>query len=541
MPIRDFIYNFLDLSLAEKVMMLSVILIVALLKALVFRTKWIVVILGLLAIEAALAIFLEVSGGYLLLVHIYYIVLSLILSFFIYSFLPQKKGKAKIGKASPWKVVIPVRKGVNIILENIKRGIVIFGSGGAGKTESVFVPLISHAAKFGVCGINYDYKDGELTEILNYFYQGSEVDTYTIIPHRPELSHRVNPVHPDYIDSQEMVNELVSVLFSNLRKKGSNDKGFFMEVPEATLAATIWRLKCDFPQYCTLPHAIAICLVKSPMELARFLSENMHSRIMGAPFFDSIASENQMSGIKASMSNDLRKFAFPSAFYILSGNEVNLHVNDPASPAMINLVNSPGKRAVFSPFLALIFTTTLKLMQRRNMKDSYLLMDEAATLNLTSFSQIPATMRSFNIATIYSLQDKVLGTEQYGDVTARAILANLSYQIIGKTNDPESVKYYKQIVEEIEKKQVSKSYGTGFMPKGESRHTESLKEASKYKNQDFFGLNVGEFLVLSDGKSRKVNFDLMPFERVTLKVKNHITAKDLDDNYNRIFEEAKNI
>lgn len=79
------------------------------------------------------------------------------------------------------------------------------------------------------------------------------------------------------------------------------------------------------------------------------------------------------------------------------------------------------------------------------------------------------------------------------------------------------------------------------MPKGENRHTESLKDTTKYKSQDFFGLNVGEFLVLSDGKSCKVKFDLTPFERVTLKVKNHVTAKDLDDNFNRIFEEARSL
>lgn len=79
------------------------------------------------------------------------------------------------------------------------------------------------------------------------------------------------------------------------------------------------------------------------------------------------------------------------------------------------------------------------------------------------------------------------------------------------------------------------------MPKGESRHSVSPNETSKYKSQDFFDLNVGEFLVFFDGKSRKVNFDLMPFARVTLKVKNHITAKDLDDHYNGFFEVAKSI
>jgi type IV secretory pathway TraG/TraD family ATPase VirD4 len=150
-------------------------------------------------------------------------------------------------------------------------------------------------------------------------------------------------------------------------------------------------------------------------------------------------------------------------------------------------------------------------------------------------------MRSYDIATIYSLQDKVLGTEQYGDIGTRAILSNLSYQIIGKTNDPESVRHYKQIVEEVKKKHVSKSFGDGLMTNGATRKTESFKETTKYKNQDFFGLRTGEFITLSDGKDRKVKFDLLPFERISLKVRNHITPQDLENNFNQILKESESL
>ncbi len=537
MGVKELFNYFLELTVIEKSIFILIVLVISIAQYLTLKLRILWSVISIILIHVLVAVFLFRFSRYSPAIHLFYFLPAASGSALLLLFFPIRKGRKK-RKISPWEIALPLRRGKEIRLENIKRGLAIFGSAGAGKTESVFVPIIRHAAKIGVTGINYDYKDGELSEIVNFFYQGSKIKTYNIIPHRPEISHRVNPIHPRYIDSPEMVNELVSVLFSNLRKKQSGDKGFFQEVPEATLSAVIWRLKSEFPFYCTLPHAIAICMVKSAKDLAKFIEPNAQSRLMAAPFFDSLEAHEQMAGVKASMSNDLRKFAFPSIFYVLSKSEVDLDINHPESAAMINLVNSPGKENTLSPFLALVFTTTVKLMQQRGRLDSYLLMDEAATLKLPSFSRIPATMRSFNIATIYSLQDKVLGSEQYGDTGVRAILSNLSYQIIGKTNDPESVKYYKQIAEEVEKKQFSKSYGTGFIPKGETRKTESSRETSKYKNQDFFGLNTGEFIVFSDGMDRKVQFELQPFERVSLKTVNHITSRDLDNNYKRILKEA---
>ena len=43
------------------------------------------------------------------------------------------------------------------------------------------------------------------------------------------------------------------------------------------------------------------------------------------------------------------------------------------------------------------------------------------------------------------------------------------------------------------------------------------------------------------GKDNLYNFDLYPFKRLELKVKHHITEKDLSDNFNRIMNEVKGL
>jgi len=125
-------------------------------------------------------------------------------------------------------------------------------------------------------------------------------------------------------------------------------------------------------------------------------------------------------------------------------------------------------------------------------------------------------------------------------VITSSLLANLSYQMIGKANDPDSVRYYKNISEEIEKRTVSRSF-TSSVIGGYTRTSEGTRETTKYKNQDFTGLRQGQFFVFADGKDKLYNFDLYPFKRLELKVKHHITEKDLNDNFNRIMEDVKDI
>jgi type IV secretory pathway TraG/TraD family ATPase VirD4 len=423
--------------------------------------------------------------------------------------------------------------------------VIIFGSAGSGKTESTFVPILKHAGLNDIPCLCYDYKAGELTEIANFFFQNSKIKVSTIIPHKPQYSDRTNPFAVKYLNDEATLRQLTKNIFANLRKADdptmrSSSSGFFDKIPESTLASIIWRLRCDFPQYCTLPHAVAIGLTMTPHEIADFISKNLFSRAIGTPLVDSLKSDNQIAGVKASLSLPLTDLALPSIFWVLSGDDVSLDINNPDNPTFLSIVNDPSLEKVNAPFISLITSVVINQMRVRNRPTSFLLFDEGTTFAMDNISRIPSTMRSFNIATIFSTQDKALAKETYGDVITNSLLSNLSYQFIGKTNDPESVRYYKQISEEIEKTTTSKSFKSGLLD-GDTRYSESTRDTNKYKNQDFTGLKPGQFFLFADGKDKLYNFAMTPYQRVPGTMKHHLTPNQIQENYEKIFIEARTL
>ena len=536
---------FQQLTLISKLILIVVVLVVSLLQfaTLSFKLKYYSKILFILVIQAGVYLFFHFFNSYSLPLHSGIFITAGLLSI-IFLLITGSKFRSIADKIDPiWSVKFPIRNSSPLIMQNIKRGIAIFGSAGSGKTESGFVPILKHAGERNIPCLCYDYKNGEITEIAHFFFQNSTIKQATIIPHSPMYSDRVNPFLPKYIPTEQHLRQQTKLIFANLKKVDNvkeSGSSFFDKIPEPTLAAVIWRLKVDYPEMCTLPHAVALCLVKTPTEIVDFISKNPYSRAIGSPLVDSLISENQVAGVKASLSLPLTDLALPTIFWVMSANDVDLDINNPENPTFLSIVNDPRLERINAPFISVIISTAINSMQVRNRPASFLLFDEGTTFYIDGISKIPATMRSYNIATVFSTQDRALAKENYGDVITSSLLANLSYQMIGKANDPDSVRYYKNISEEIEKRTVSRSF-TNSVIGNDTRTSEGTRETSKYKNQDFTGLKQGQFFVFADGKDKLYNFDLFPFKRLELKVKHHITEKDLNDNFNRIMEDVKDI
>ena len=540
------IINYFDqLTLIAKLILVVVVLVVSLLQFLIlsYKIKYYWRILLILLVQGLVYLFFTLFFSYSLPLHVAIIIFAGLLSI-IFLIITSTSFFGKKGKIDPiWSVKFPIRNSSPLVMQNIKRGIAIFGSAGSGKTESGFVPILKHAGERNIPCLCYDYKNGEITEIAHYFFQNSTIKQATIIPHSPMYSDRVNPFLPKYIPTEQHLRQQTKLIFANLKKVDNvkeSGSSFFDKIPEPTLAAVIWRLKVDYPEMCTLPHAVALCLVKTPTEIVDFISENPYSRAIGSPLIDSLISENQVAGVKASLSLPLTDLALPTIFWVMSANDVDLDINNPENPTFLSIVNDPRLERINAPFISVIISTAINSMQIRNRPASFLLFDEGTTFYIDGISKIPATMRSYNIATVFSTQDRALARENYGDVITSSLLANLSYQMIGKANDPDSVRYYKNISEEIEKRTVSRSF-TNSVIGGDTRTSEGTRETTKYKNQDFTGLKQGQFFVFADGKDKLYNFDLFPFKRLELKVKHHITEKDLNDNFNRIMNEVKSL
>ena len=426
-------------------------------------------------------------------------------------------------------------------IENIRRGVSVIGSAGSGKTESVVFGFLKHFQKYKFCGIIHDYKDFELTEMAYPLFKDGEIP-FKVISF-DKIIHKVNPIAPRYLENEESVNEVSRVLIENLleqRESGtSGTTKFFNDAAEGLIGGLIWKLKTSYPEFCTLPHLIAIYQFLDTDSLIQFLETNTTSRAMADAFISGKDSERQTAGVKSTLANALKRISTQRIFMTLSADEVPLNINNPENPCVISIVNNPKFDTSYSPVIATIIHTITKQMSVRNSKPSFLLMEEAPTIRLLNMHRIPATLRSYDIATIYVMQDKIQNDMMYGDKASKAILSNLSYQFFGKVNDPDTAKYYERFFEIV--KDPTKSVSRGYNLDFDTRVTTGEKEIPKIRADVFFRLKQGEFITYADGKDKKVQFKLQKIERELPQGAKEFSNADLEANFERVYEEARSI
>lgn len=439
-----------------------------------------------------------------------------------------------------YKVNFKLQNG-KLHINNVRRGVSIIGSAGSGKTESVVYNLLQHFCKHRFSGVIHDYKNFELTEIAYPLFSTYNSTFYTIS--FDNIYNRVNPIAPQYMVNEESVNEVSRVLIENLLEfKESGTTGtnkFFTDAAEGLIGGLIWKLKTDYPDYCTLPHLIAIYQYLDTDSLIAFLETNLTSKAMADAFINGKESSKQTAGVKSTLSNAFKKISSKHIFMVLSEDEVPLHINQQKSPSLISIVNNPKYETSYSPIIATIIHTITKQMSVRQAKSSFVMMEEAPTIRLLNMHRIPATLRSYDITTIYVMQDKIQNDMLYGDKASRAILSNLSYQFFGKVNDPDTAKYYERFFEIVKAQTTSVNQGHNL--NFDTRITKSEKEVSKRRADAFFRLKLGEFIAFVDGKDQKVQFKLQHIHKEIPKQSNSFSNDDLQMNFRRIHREAQSL
>lgn len=450
------------------------------------------------------------------------------------------KDETSASADSKYEVRLKLKSG-SFSIKNIKRGASIIGAAGSGKTESVVYGFLKHFRKYSFCGIIHDYKDFEITEMAYPLFKDSEIPFYTVS--FDHIIHRVNPIAPRYLENEESVNEVSKVLIENLlEQKETGTSGttkFFNDAAEGLIGGLIWKLKASFPHYCTLPHLIAIYQLLESKDLISFLKSNTTSRAMADAFLSGIDSERQTAGVKSTLANALKRISTQRIFMALSADEVPLNINNKDNRAVISIVNNPKFEASYSPVIATIIHTITKQMSVRNSAPSFLMMEEAPTIRLLNMHRIPATLRSYDIATIYVMQDKIQNDMMYGDKASKAILSNLSYQFFGKVNDPDTAKYYERFFEIVKKETTSVNRGHNL--NFDTRITTGERDIPKIRADVFFRLKQGEFITYADGNDKKVHFAQPKITRELPVESQRFTEADLQANFNRVYREVKGI
>lgn len=424
---------------------------------------------------------------------------------------------------------------------NVRRGVSIIGSAGSGKTESVIYNFLQHFSKHIYCGIIHDYKDFELTEIAYPLFKNSDIPFYTIA--FDEILYCVNPIAPRYLPNEESVNAVSKVLIENLLEQNvsevSGSSKFFTDAVEGLLSGLIWKLKTSYPNYCTLPHVIALFQAMDTKNLVAFLSSDLTSKAMASAFINGIESEKQTAGVKSTLANAFKKISSQKIFTVLSKDQVPLDINNKKNQAVVSIVNNPKYDDVYSPIIATIMHTMIKQMSVRHQKSSFILMEEAPTIKLLNMHRIPATLRSYDISTIYVMQDKIQNDMLYGDKASRAILSNLSYQFFGKVNDPDTAKYYERFFEIVKAQTTSVNQGHNL--NFDTRVTKGEKEVSKRRADVFFRLKLGEFIAFADGKDQKVQFALQDIQKEIPRPPYPFSEEETQMNFKRIHREVQSL
>ena len=442
-------------------------------------------------------------------------------------------------------------------IKDVRLGVSITGASGSGKTESPCYALALHYSKYEFSGIIHDFKDFELTEIIYPLFKNTSVKFHIFSPLHPEYSVRINPIDPHYISTPMQLTPLVQSFVLNLTGKSTTNEAavYFAEGATSLITAVIWRFKESFPDYCNWSYIIAFLLMGNHTtdpevpynNLINFIKISPEAAILGSMFLLSQANEREIGSLMGTMSSSLKKIADPTLFYLLSKNDLNLDINSDENRAIISFVNTPGvEQNAITPILASMIEVCFQNMSIRNRKPSFVLLDEAPRIKIMNLGARVATLRSYGVSFCYIMQDAInqaKSTYDGKDYYVKEIISNLSTQIFGKANDPESAKYYESFFPFVKEKTTSISSAAFDLMGTDQRTSVGSKDKRKVLAHAFLELKQGCFFILSGGKEKKIQFK--NYSKTMKKELPPVVDKDLDykkikDLYINIIETSKN-
>ena len=333
---------------------------------------------------------------------------------------------------------------INVV--NPFRASMVLGTPGSGKSYAIVNNYIKQQIEKGFAMYIYDYKFPDLSEIA-YNHLLNHLDAYKIKPQfyvinfdDPRKSHRCNPINPAFMTDISDAYESAYTIMLNLNRSWIQKQGdFFVESPIILLAAIIWFLKIyEDGKYCTFPHAIEFLnrpyaqifpILTSYDELANYLSPFMDAWEGGA--------QDQLQGQIASAKIPLSRMISPALYWVMTGDDFSLDINNPNEPKVLVVGNNPDRQNIYSAALGLYNSRIVKLINKKKQLKSSVIIDELPTIYFRGLDNLIATARSNKVAVCLGFQDFSQLTRDYGDKESKVIqntVGNVfSGQVVGET------------------------------------------------------------------------------------------------------------
>lgn len=333
---------------------------------------------------------------------------------------------------------------INVV--NPFRAAIVLGTPGSGKSYAVVNQFIKQQIEKGYTGYIYDFKFPDLSTIAyNHLLNNREgyekVPTFYVINFDdPSRSHRCNPINPSFMDDISDAYESAYTIMLNLNRTWVQKQGdFFVESPIILFAAIIWYLRIyQDGKYCTFPHAIEF-LNKSYEDIFPILTSYPDLENYLSPFMDAWKSgaADQLQGQIASAKIPLSRMISPQLYWVMSGDEFTLDINNPDDPKMLVVGNNPDRQNIYGAALGLYNSRIVKLINKKGMLKSSVIIDELPTIYFKGLDNLIATARSNKVAVLLGFQDFSQLKRDYGDKEAAVVMNTVgnifSGQVVGDT------------------------------------------------------------------------------------------------------------
>ena len=377
---------------------------------------------------------------------------------------------------------------VNIV--NIFRACMVIGTPGSGKSYAIVNSYIRQLIAKGFAIYIYDYKFDDLSTIA-YNSLLKNMDKYEVKPRfyvinfdDPRRSHRCNPINPEFMTDISDAYEASYTIMLNLNRTWIEKQGdFFVESPIILLAAIIWYLKIyTHGIYCTFPHAVEL-LNKPYSDLFTILTSYPELENYLSPFMDAWKgnAQDQLQGQIASAKIPLTRMISPQLYWVMTGNDFSLDINNPKEPKLLCVGNNPDRQNIYSAALGLYNSRIVKLINKKKQLKCAVIIDELPTIYFRGLDNLIATARSNKVGVLLGFQDFSQLTRDYGEKESKVIqntVGNIfSGQVVGETAKTLSERFGKVLQQRqsvsINRQDVSTSINTQL---------DSLIPASKIAN-----------------------------------------------------------
>ena len=454
---------------------------------------------------------------------------------------------------------------INVV--NPFRATIVLGTPGSGKSYAVVNNYIKQTIAKGFATYIYDYKFDDLS-IIAYNELLKNIDKYKVKPSfyvinfdDPRRSHRCNPINPKFMVDISDAYESAYTIMLNLNKTWIQKQGdFFVESPIILLAAIIWYLRIyKDGKYCTFPHTIEF-LNKPYADIFTILTSYPSLENYLSPFMDAWkgGAQDQLQGQIASAKIPLSRMISPQLYWVMTGDDFTLDLNNPNEPKILCVGNNPDRQNIYSAALGLYNSRIVKLVNKKGQLKSSIIIDELPTIYFRGIDNLIATARSNKVAVCLGFQDYSQLARDYGDKEAKVIqntVGNIfSGQVVGETAKNLSERFGKILQQRqsvsINRQDTSTSINTQL---------DFLIPASKISNlsqgtfvgsvADNFGEEIDQKIfhsrIIVD--SAKVNAETKAYKKIPIVNEfkdengNDIMQEQIDRNYSRIKDEVEQI